>query len=206
MFNVTHLIELGLPLVALIIFAESGMLIGFFFPGDTLLLTVGVFAAQGKLSLAVAIPLIAFAAILGDNIGYHIGKRAGPHLFKEDSMVFRHEYIIKAEAFYEKHGSKTMLLAHFVPIVRTFVPVTAGAGKMPHITFTLFDAIGDTAWTFALIYFGYYVASKIPGVQNYVDPVLIAVVILSIVPTLYHLLKDEKIRTAIKLRFRRKPN
>lgn len=204
MLNVSHLIQLGLPLVALIIFAESGMLIGFFFPGDTLLLTVGVFAAQGKLSLAVAIPLIAAAAIVGDNIGYHIGRRAGPRLFKTDSLIFRHDYIMKAEAFYKKHGSKTMLVAHFVPLVRTFVPVTAGAAKMPQLKFSIYDAIGDVAWTFSLIYFGYYVASKIPGVEHYVDPVLIAVVLLSVVPTVYHLLKDERVRAAIKQKLSKK--
>jgi membrane-associated protein len=202
-FSVDHLIALGLPLVALIIFAESGMLVGFFFPGDTLLLSVGIFAAQGKLSLAMAIPLIAFAAILGDNIGYQIGKSTGPRLFKKDSLVFRHEYITRAEEFYEKYGSKTMLLAHFVPIVRTFVPVTAGAGNMPRAKFFIFDAIGDIAWTVTLVLLGYFVASRIPGIQDYVEPVLIGVVILTIVPTLIHALKDPRIRNSLASRFKR---
>jgi membrane-associated protein len=196
-FNIDHLIALGLPLVALIIFAESGMLVGFFFPGDTLLLSVGIFAAQGKLSLALAIPLIAFAAILGDNIGYQIGKSLGPKIFKKDSLMFRHEYIMQAEQFYEKHGSKTMLLAHFVPVVRTFVPVTAGAGNMPRFKYFIFDAIGDIAWAVLLILLGYFVASRIPGIERFVEPVLIGVVLLTIVPTLYHALKDPRIRDKI---------
>lgn len=204
-FNVDHLIALGLPLVALIIFAESGMLVGFFFPGDTLLLSVGIFAAQGKLSLALAIPLIAFAAILGDNIGYQIGKSLGPRLFKKDSLIFRHEYIMQAEKFYEKYGSKTMLLAHFVPVVRTFVPVTAGAGRMPRLKYFMFDAVGDIAWAVLLVLLGYFVASRIPGIQHYVEPVLIGVVLLTIVPTLYHALKDPRIRAKLFGRFRKNP-
>lgn len=181
------------------------MLVGFFFPGDTLLLSVGIFAAQGKLSLALAIPLIAFAAILGDNIGYQIGKSLGPKLFKKDSLVFRHEYIMQAEKFYEKYGSKTMLLAHFVPVVRTFVPVTAGAGRMPRVKYALFDAIGDIAWAIILILLGYFVASRIPGIEHYVEPVLIGVILLTILPTLYHVFKDPRIRASIFSKFKKKP-
>jgi membrane-associated protein len=204
MLDVNHLIALGLPLIALIIFAESGMMVGFFFPGDTLLLSVGIFAAQGKLSLALAIPVIAFAAILGDNIGYQIGKSLGPRLFKKDSLVFRHEYIMQAEKFYEKYGSKTMLLAHFIPIIRTFAPVTAGAGKMNRTKFFIYDAIGDIVWAVSIILLGYFVASKIPGIQHLVEPVLIGIILLTILPTLYHALKDDKIRTAILSKFKRK--
>jgi membrane-associated protein len=203
MLNADHLIALGLPLVALIIFAESGMLVGFFFPGDTLLLSVGIFAAQGKTSLALAIPIIAFAAILGDNIGYQIGKTLGPRLFKKDSLMFRHEYIMQAEKFYEKYGSKTMLLAHFVPVVRTFVPVTAGAGNMPRAKFVIYDAIGDIAWAVLIVLLGYFVASRVPGIENYVEPVLIGVVLVTILPTLYHALNDPRIRNALFSKFKR---
>src|SRR5580698_9587516 len=121
MFDVSHLIQAGgLLLIAAIIFGESGMFIGFFFPGDTLLLTAGVFAAQGKLPLALSILVIAVAAIAGDNTGYHIGKRYGRRLFrKPDGLIFRREYVERAEKFYERFGSRTMLIAHFVPVVRT---------------------------------------------------------------------------------------
>ena len=205
MFDVNHLVATGgLLLIALIIFAESGMLVGFFFPGDTLLFSAGIFAAQGKLSLGITIAVIALAAILGDNIGYQIGKSLGPRLFKKkDSLLFRKEYIDKAELFYEKYGSKTMLIAHFVPIVRTFAPVTAGAGKMLRWQFFIFDAIGDTAWAAGLTLLGFWLGSRVPGVEKYVEPVLIAVILLAFVPTFYHAFKDPKIRAASKQLFNR---
>jgi membrane-associated protein len=205
MFDVNQLLESGgLLLIALIIFAESGMMVGFFFPGDTLLLSAGVLAATGKLSLFITIPVIAAAAIIGDNCGYHIGKRFGRRLFsKPDSLIFRHDYIMRAERFYEKYGSKTMLVAHFIPVVRTFAPVTAGAGNMPAAKFMFFDAIGDIAWAITIILLGFFVGSRIPNLSHYVDPVLVAIVVISLAPTIYHTLKDEKIRTALKLRLRR---
>ncbi len=168
MFDVSHIIQTGgLLLIAAIIFAESGMLVGFFFPGDTLLLSAGVFAAQGKLPLALTLIVIAIAAIAGDNIGYQIGKTLGPRLFrKKDGLIFRHDYIMQAEKFYEKYGSKTMLLAHFVPVIRTFAPVTAGAGSMPRSKFILFDAIGDISWTLIVTLLGYFVGSRIPNIDH----------------------------------------
>jgi membrane-associated protein len=204
MFDVNHLIQTGgLLLIFLVIFAESGMLVGFFFPGDTLLLSAGVLAAGHKLPIALTLLVIAAAAIIGDNIGYEIGKRLGPKLFKKDSAVFRHDYIMKAEAFYEKHGSKTMLLAHFVPIVRTFAPVTAGAAHMNRKQFIIFDAIGDIAWTLLVTLFGYFVGSRIPGIDKYIEPVLVAVILIFLLPTIYHILKDPKIRAALTSRFRK---
>lgn len=199
MFDVTHLIQAGgLLLIAAVIFAESGMMVGFFFPGDTLLFSAGILAASGKLSIASVIAVIAIAAIAGDNVGYQIGRSLGRRLFhKKDSLVFRKEYIDRAETFYEKYGSKTMLLAHFVPVVRSFAPVTAGAGKMDRRLFILFDAIGDIAWTLIITLLGYYAGSRIPGVEKYIEPVLILVVIVFLAPTLYHVFKDPKIRAAI---------
>lgn len=204
MFDVTHLIQTGgLLLIAIIIFAESGMLVGFLFPGDTLLLSAGVLAAGHKLPIALTLLVIAGAAIAGDNIGYEIGKRLGPRLFKKDSVVFRHDYIMKAEKFYEKYGSKTMLLAHFVPIIRTFAPVTAGAAHMNRKQFVVYDATGDIAWTLLITLFGYFVGSKIPGIDKYIEPVLLGIILLFLLPTLYHIFKDPKIRGAIKHRLTR---
>lgn len=205
MFNVTHLIQTGgLFLIALIIFAESGMMVGFFFPGDTLLFSAGVLAAAGKLGLSSTIAVIAIAAIAGDNTGYHIGRKLGRRLFrKPDGAVFRKEHIDRAEAFYEKHGSKTMLVAHFIPIVRAFVPVTAGAAKMVYWQYVIFDAIGDIAWTVAMTLIGYFIGSRIPGIANYIDPVLIAVVVIFLAPTIWHVLRDPKIRGVILSAFRR---
>jgi membrane-associated protein len=205
MFDVTHLVQTGgLLLIALIIFAESGMLVGFVFPGDTLLFSAGIFAAQGHLPLGLTLGVIAFAAILGDNIGYQIGKSLGPRLFHKDSLIFRHDYIMKAETFYEKYGSKTMLVAHFVPVMRTFVPVTAGAAHMPRTRFVLFDAVGDIAWTLIVTLLGFFIGSRIPGVEKYIEPVMLLVILIVLAPTIYHILKDDRIRAALKSKFSRR--
>lgn len=183
------------------------MMVGFFFPGDTLLFSAGILATSGTLDIIPTLFVIAGAAILGDNIGYHIGKKLGPRLFKKDSLVFRHEYIMRAEGFFEKYGSKTMLLAHFIPIVRTFAPVTAGASKMPYKQFFIFDAIGDIAWTLVVTLAGYFIGSRIPGIEHYIEPILLAVVALFLIPTIFHVVRDPKITGAIKAKFsRKKPN
>lgn len=191
MLNVDHIIQAGgLLLIAGIIFAESGMFVGFFFPGDTLLLTAGVFAGQGKLSLLYSILVVAVSAIAGDNTGYHIGRRWGRRLFKkEDGLLFRQSYIQRSEAFYEKWGSKTMLLAHFVPIVRTFAPAVAGVAKMDYKKFVLFDAIGDISWTVIMILIGYWFGTKIPNIDHYILLAVAAVMIITLGPTLYHVAK-----------------
>ena len=205
MFDVTSLIQSGgLLVLFLIIFAESGMMVGFFFPGDTLLFSAGILAAGGSLPIIETLVVIAAAAILGDNIGYQIGKRAGPRLFKQDSLIFRHEYIMKAEGFFEKYGTKTMLVAHFIPIVRTFAPVVAGASKMDFRQFFIFDAIGDIAWALTVTLAGYFIGSKIPGIEHYIEPILLAVIAIFLLPTLYHAYRDPKIKAAIKARFTRK--
>jgi membrane-associated protein len=206
MFDVTTILQTGgLLILFLIIFAESGMMVGFFFPGDTLLFSAGILAAAGKISLPETLAVIAFAAILGDNIGYQIGKVLGPKLFKKDSLVFRHEYIMQAEKFYEKYGSKTMLVAHFIPIVRTFAPVTAGAGKMNRKQFFIYDAIGDITWTSLVTLLGYFIGSRIPGIEHYIEPVLLAIVLVFLLPTLYHIFKDPKIRASLAAKFKRTP-
>jgi membrane-associated protein len=203
MFDVTQLVQTGgLLLIALIIFAESGMMVGFFFPGDTLLFSAGIIAATGQLPIFWAVTVIALAAIAGDNTGYHIGRKYGPRLFrKKDSLVFRHDYIMKAERFYEKYGTKTMLIAHFIPVVRSFVPVTAGAGKMNYKQYFIYDAIGDIVWTLSVTLFGYFIGSRIPGVEKYIEPLLIGIVLATLIPTIYHALKDPKIRASLKARF-----
>jgi membrane-associated protein len=199
MFDITHLIQTGgLVLIAAVIFAESGMMVGFLFPGDTLLFSAGILAASGNLPIVWTIAVIAAAAIAGDNTGYHIGRLLGPKLFtKKDGIVFRHEHIMRAEAFYEKYGSKTMLLAHFVPVVRSFAPVTAGAGKMNYTQFIFFDAIGDIAWAASVTLIGYYLGSRVPGIEKYIEPLLLIIVLIFLIPTLYHVFKDPKIRAKL---------
>jgi len=191
MFDVSHIVQVGgLLLIAAIIFAESGMFVGFFFPGDTLLLTAGVFAAQGKLPLVATIVVVALAAIAGDNIGYQIGKRYGRRLFrKPDGLVFRQEYIQKAEKFYERWGSRAMLVAHFVPVVRTFMPPVAGVARMNYKQYVLFDAIGDSAWAISVTLIGYWFGTKIPNIDHYILLAVGAVMLITLGPTLYHLAK-----------------
>lgn len=190
----------GLLLISLIIFAESGMLVGFFLPGDTLLLSAGVFAAQGKLpgGIGLTISVIALAAILGDNTGYTIGKFSGPRFFrKKDGILFRQEYVKRAELFYEKYGAKTMLLAHFLPIVRTFVPIVAGIAKMPRLQFFIFDAIGDTAWAIGVTLLGYWFGSRIPNIDHYILPVFVGVTVVCFAPMLWHIFGDKTTRQRI---------
>lgn len=208
MLNVEHLIGNagvvgGLLLIAAIVFAESGLLIGFLLPGDTLLLTAGIFAAQGKLPIFWLIMIISLAAILGDNVGYSIGRRSGKRIFrKEDGILFRAEHIDRAEKFYEKHGGKTIILARFVPIVRTFAPVVAGVGKMPRSRFMFFNIFGGLFWGAGVTLLGYAFGSRIPDIDRYILLVFVAVTILTIGPGLYHVLKekDTRIRLAAKLK------
>ena len=205
MFDFTHLVQSGgLLLLALIIFSESGMMVGFLFPGDTLLFSAGILAASGHLPIVWTIVVIAAAAIIGDNTGYHIGKHLGPRLFKkEDGLIFRKDLIMKTEKFYEKYGTKTMLIAHFIPVVRSFAPVTAGAGRMDYKQFVIFDAIGDTVWAASITLLGYFVWSRIPGIQNYVEPILLIIILATLLPTIYHAMKDPKIRARLNARFNR---
>ncbi len=191
MFDVAHIVQAGgLFLIAAIIFAESGMFVGFFFPGDTLLLTAGVFAAQGHLNLAAIILVVSAAAIAGDNTGYIIGKRYGRRLFrKSDGIIFRKEHVKRAEDFFARFGTKAMLLAHFVPIVRTFAPAVAGMAVMNRRQFVIFDAIGDTAWAISMTLIGYWFGTKIPNLDHYILLAVGAVMLITLGPTLYHLTK-----------------
>jgi membrane-associated protein len=206
MFDVTHLVQSGgLLLLAAIIFAESGMMIGFLFPGDTLLFSAGILAAGGQLNIVYAILVIMFAAILGDNVGYQIGKSLGPRLFtKQDGIVFRRQHIERAHAFFAKYGSKTMLIAHFIPVVRSFAPVVAGAGDMPRSKFMIFDAIGDMAWAASVTLLGYYLGRRVPGIERLIEPILLGIILIFLLPTLYHIFKDPKIRASLRRRLSRK--
>jgi membrane-associated protein len=185
----SHLIQSGgLLLIGLIIFAESGMLLGFFMPGDTLLLSAGVFAAQGKLSLAGLLIIVSLAAIAGDNTGYYIGRASGKRLFrKPDGILFRQSYLVQSEKFFERYGNKTMLLAHFLPVIRTFTPVVAGIGKMKRVPFVVFDAIGDTAWAILVSLLGYWFGRRIPNIDHYILPAVALAVLVSFGPMIWHL-------------------
>jgi membrane-associated protein len=192
MLDVNSIIQAGgILLIAAVIFAESGMFVGFFFPGDTLLLSAGVFAAAGKLPpVEITIAIIALAAILGDNTGYHVGKHFGRRLFKKpDSIVFRKEYVEKAESFFHIYGAKTMLFAHFIPVVRTFAPPVAGVAKMNYKRFFIFDAIGDIIWATSVTLVGYWFGNRIHNLDHYILAILGAVMVITLGPTIYHIIK-----------------
>jgi membrane-associated protein len=201
--DVTSLIQSGgLLVIALIVYAESGMMVGFFLPGDTLLISAGILAASGQFPIELTVAVIALAAVLGDNTGYIIGKTAGKRLFKKkDGIIFRQEYVQKAEKFYEKHGAKTLLIAHYVPIVRSFAPLVAGIAHMNRAQFFMYDLIGATSWAVILTLLGYFFGSRIPHLEDYIHYVLLAVVILSFGPVIWHIIKDPKTRRALRDRF-----
>ncbi len=189
----------GVLLVAAIVFAESGLLIGFFLPGDTLLFSAGFFASQDKLPLAWLLFAVVTMAILGDNVGYSIGRRAGKRIFKkQDGILFRKEYIERAEVFYEKHGGKTVTLARFVPIVRTFAPVVAGAGNMDRGRFLAYNALGATVWGAGVIMLGYFLGTKIPNIDKYLLPVVLAAMIFTFSSPIIHIIREPKARQTIK--------
>ena len=199
MFNVDTIISSGgILIISAIIFAESGLLVGFFLPGDTLLFGAGLAASQGKFSLLWLIVCVVLAAIIGDNVGYSIGRRAGPRIFKkEDGILFRQEYLQKSEAFYEKHGGKTIILARFTPIVRTFAPVVAGAGKMSREKFMFYNIIGGTLWGGGMSLLGYTIGGKIPHLDKYIELVIFGVMAVSLLLAFGHILKDKKTRALL---------
>ncbi|MBI3624348.1 VTT domain-containing protein [Candidatus Saccharibacteria bacterium] len=203
--NVNHIIESGgILLVALIVFAESGMLVGFFLPGDTLLFPAGFFAAQGKLPIVPLILAIIIAAMIGDNLGYTIGHKTGKRIFrKQDGLLFRVEYLKRAEVFYEKHGGKTILLARFLPIVRTFAPVVAGVGNMPRRRFVFFDMVGCILWGAGVTLAGYFLGSRIPNVEHYILPAIVTATVLTFGPTIYRLASDKQIHARLVKFWRR---
>ncbi|MCA9333142.1 VTT domain-containing protein [Candidatus Saccharibacteria bacterium] len=205
MFDVNSIIQSGgILFVAFVIFAESGLLIGFWLPGDTLLLGAGIIAAQGEISLLWLIFAIVAAAILGDNVGYSIGRRTGHKIFKkDDGIFFQKEHVIRAEKFYEDHGGKTIILARFIPIVRTFAPLVAGVGKMKRQRFMLFNVIGALLWGAGVTLIGYWFGSKIPHLEEYVHYVILGVVLISILSSLIHILKEKKIRDRLFAKVKR---
>lgn len=180
---ITIIKTLGLLGVILIIFAESGLLIGFIFPGDSLLFTAGLLASQGFIPF---IPLAAgtfIAAALGDNLGYFFGKKVGIGLFtKEDSMFFKRKHVARAEKFYEKYGKKTIILARFIPIVRTFAPVVAGIANMEYKSFVRFNIIGAAIWAIGISTLGYTLGLTVPGIKQYLTPIIILIVLTSFLP------------------------
>jgi len=177
-----------------IVFAESGLFVGFFLPGDSLLFTAGFLASQGFLNIWILAPLAFIAAILGDNFGYAFGRRVGPAIFtRERSLFFHKEYLERARIFYEAHGGKAIVLARFLPVIRTFAPILAGVGRMRYSTFLFYNVIGAVLWAIGLTFLGFYLGNAIPNIDRYLVPIVLIIVIISSLPTLLHLVRHREI-------------
>ena len=182
----------GLTAMTLIVFAETGLLIGFFLPGDSLLVTAGVFAATGQLNLLHLNLLLIAAAIVGDTVGYWFGRKTGPALFRRPkSLLFNPDHLRRAHDFYEKHGGKTIVLARFMPVIRTFAPIVAGMGRMEYRRFLSFNVFGGALWVLSMTLTGYFLG-QIPGVREHIEIVIILVVFLSILPGIIAALKERR--------------
>jgi len=178
-----------------IVFAESGLFFGFFLPGDSLLLTAGLLAFKGYLDMRLLIPLIFTAAVLGDNVGYWFGNKTGPRIFnRENSLIFRRKNLLAAKAFYDRHGGKTIILARFMPFIRTFAPIVAGAVEMGWRRFFFFNLIGGVLWGIGVTTLGYFLGSRFPPdvLDRYFTLIVIVVILVSASPTLIHIWKENR--------------
>jgi len=178
-----------------IIFAESGLLIGFFLPGDSLLFTAGLLASQGKFGLNLPVLLIGcfIAAVAGDQVGYMFGQKAGPALFRRpDSRIFKQQYVHRANEFFERHGRKTIVIARFVPIVRTFAPILAGVGSMQYRSFLTFNIVGALLWAVGVTTAGYILGDTVPDIDKYLLPIIGVIILLSVLPPAIEILRHRR--------------
>jgi membrane-associated protein len=177
-----------------IVFAETGLLAGFFLPGDSLLVTAGLLASTaGILDIRILLPALTAAAIIGDSVGYAIGYHLGPRIFnREDSRFFNKAHLVRTQRFYEKYGAKTIVIARFVPIVRTFAPTVAGVGKMRYATFLTYNVAGGLAWVFSMVLAGYFLGRTIPDIEKHVHWVIGIVILISFLPILHEWRQSKK--------------
>ena len=193
---ITFVTVFGLLGVAAVVFAESGLLIGFFLPGDSLLFTAGLLAHQGVLNINIhlMVILLFLAAAAGDSVGYMFGRRVGHKLFnRPNSLLFKRENIEKAEEFYNKHGGKAIILARFIPVVRTFAPMVAGIARMDYKAFLLFNVLGALLWAVGITYLGYYAGAWFESqgieIDHYIIPIALVIIIVSVIPPVIHVLR-----------------
>ncbi len=179
--------------LTIIIFAETGLLIGFFLPGDSLLVTAGLLCADPAFGINVWIlgVILTIAAIVGDSVGYSIGKRTGPKIFtREDSLLFHKKHLLRAQAFYEKHGGKTIVIARFMPIVRTFAPVVAGVGQMEYRRFLAYNIFGGVFWIWSMLMIGYVLGRRFPALTLHLEKIILIIIFLSILPGIIAWLRE----------------
>jgi membrane-associated protein len=188
LYDVRGLIEWGgTTLVCVIVFVETGMFMGFFLPGDSLLVTAGVFAGAGHLKLALLLSLVTLCAIAGDQMGYLIGRQAGVNLYRrEDSRFFKKRHLERAHEFYEKYGGKTIIIARFVPIIRTFCPPVAGAARMSYASYLAYDIAGGFLWVWSMVLVGYTLGRTVPNIDRRIHYIIAAVIVVSLMPAAYH--------------------
>jgi len=185
---------LGSAGIILVIFLETGAFFGFFFPGDSLLFTAGFLASQGLVSFPILLLGCLAAAVIGDSVGYAFGKKVGLSIFvREDSVLFNKKHIARAQLFYEQYGKKTIILARFIPVVRTFAPIVAGIGTMPYRTFLTFNVIGGFVWTWLMLWLGYGLGSLIPDPDRFVLPIIIVIILTSFIPPLWEIMKKRRV-------------
>jgi len=188
----------GTTLVCIIVFVETGLFVGFFLPGDSLLVTAGVFAGAGHLPIVSLLLLVTVCAIIGDQLGYWIGRTAGQALYRrEDSFLFRRSHLQRAHRFYEKYGGKTVILARFIPIVRTFCPPVAGAANMPYSRYLTYDIFGGFIWVGSMILGGYFLGRSVPNIDKRIHWVILIVVFLSVLPGIISILRARRAARAV---------
>lgn len=197
LFDPSHLTELlktfGYIGIASVVFAESGLFFGFFLPGDSLLMVAGILASEGVFNFPILVSIIVIAAVLGDNVGYWFGKYIGKKLFKkEDTFFFKQKHLIAASDFYEKYGAKAIVLARFVPIIRTFVPIVAGVASMNYTKFIRYNVIGGILWGAGVTGFGYVLGTKIPNIDTYLPPLILLIIVISFLPILWEIIVTHK--------------
>lgn len=193
-FDLTQLIQaIGSLGLFGIVFAETGLFFGFFFPGDSLLFTAGLLASQGFLNIWFLAPLMILGAVMGDSFGYWFGAKVGPKIFnKEDSLFFHKEHINRTQRFYLKYGAKAVFFARFVPIVRTFAPILAGVGSMPYGTFIRFNIMGGVVWGGGITLLGYFLGSIVPNIEHYLLQIILVIIAVSFLPIVYEVISDKK--------------
>ena len=185
-YDVESLVRVGgLAGLTTIVFVETGLLLGFFLPGDSLLVTAGLFAARGDLDVATLVLALSVAAIVGDTVGYNIGARTGPKLFSRDnSLFFNKSHLLTTKEFYDRHGPFTIVIARFVPIIRTFAPVVAGIGTMEYKRFISYNVVGGVGWVLSMVLGGYVLGQIVPNIDKNIDKVIAIVIFLSLLPVL----------------------
>lgn len=185
---------LGLLGVVFTVFAESGLFFGFFLPGDSLLFTAGILSSQDILSFWPLLLLCFVAAVFGDSAGYYFGKKTGPMIFtRSDSFFFKKRYLEQAKTFYERHGKKTIILARFVPMVRTFAPIFAGIAGMDYKVFIKYNIIGAFLWTSGLIILGFFLGRTVPNIDKYLLPIILTIILLSMIPAVVEFFKNKRV-------------